>query len=71
MTNSLSPRWPRSYALSARKRYGRKSGTKVVRYGPEALVDDLNRLDYGPLFQEQAPAEWDMAAFERVPTTRG
>ena len=60
-----------SLSGGARKRYGRKAGTKVIRYEPEALVDDLNRLNYGPLFQEQAPAGWDMAAFERVPTTRG
>ncbi|MGE5505079.1 MAG: DUF6538 domain-containing protein [Actinomycetota bacterium] len=60
-----------SLSGGARKRYGRKQGTKVVRYEPEALVDDLNRLDYGTLFVEAAPEGWDMARFERVQGTRG
>lgn len=52
---------------SARKKYGRKSGTTVVRYEPEALSTHLDRLDFGQLFCQPAPAGWSMAQFERIP----
>lgn len=59
-----------SLSGGARKNYGRKRGTQVVRYEAEALTDYLNLLDYGPLFSQPAPAGWSMAGFERAPVSR-
>lgn len=59
-----------SLSGGARKNYGRKRGTQVVRYEAEALAHHLNQLDYGPLFSKPAPAGWTMASFERVPNAR-
>lgn len=56
-----------SLSGGARKNYGRKRGTQVVRYEPEALVDDLNKLQIQGLFMHPPPDGWRMATFEKEP----
>lgn len=55
---------------SAEKGYGRKEDDRVVRFTPEVLSVELDKLDFPDLFCAASPENWDVGVFERVPTAR-